>query len=54
MSGAQAGAPHELAALGFSQRSSTKIHQTVRYATGLSGETTEKLSTLPTVGCETV
>jgi hypothetical protein len=28
--GAQAGDLHELAALGFSQRSSTKIHQTVQ------------------------
>jgi hypothetical protein len=38
-------APRELAALGFSRRSSTKIHRTVRCATGLSGETTEQRST---------
>jgi hypothetical protein len=40
-------APRELAALGFSRRSSTKIHRTVRCATGLSGETTEQQSTSP-------
>lgn len=35
---AQAEAPRELAALGFSQSHSTKIHQTVWCVTGLSGE----------------
>jgi hypothetical protein len=57
VSGALAGAPHELAALGFSQRSSTKIHRTVRYATRLSGETTEQWSTSPNgrlADCDTV
>jgi hypothetical protein len=39
--------PRELAALGFSQLLSTKIHWTVRCATGLSGETTEQQSTSP-------
>jgi hypothetical protein len=36
VSDALAGAPHELAALGFSQRSSTKNHRTIRCAIGLS------------------
>jgi hypothetical protein len=44
----------ELAALEFSQSSSTKIHRTVRCATGLSGETIEQRSTLPMVDCRTV
>jgi hypothetical protein len=47
LSGAQAGALRELAALGISQRSSTKIYRTVRCATGLSGETMEQRSTSP-------
>jgi hypothetical protein len=54
VSGAQAGALCELAPLGFSQRSSTKNHRTVRCATGLSGETTEQRSTSPTVDCAAV
>jgi hypothetical protein len=37
----------ELVALGFSQRSSTIIHRTVRCTTGLFGETTEQRSTSP-------
>jgi hypothetical protein len=41
LSGAQAGAFRKLAALGFSQRSSTKIHRTIRCATRLSSETME-------------
>jgi hypothetical protein len=41
LSGAQAEAPRELVALGFSQSHSTKNHWTVRCATGLSGEPTE-------------
>jgi hypothetical protein len=49
LSGAQAEAPHELAALGFSQRASAIIHWTIRCATGLSGEPTEQWSTSPTV-----
>jgi hypothetical protein len=47
LSGAQAEAPRELAALGFSQSHSTKIHQTIRCATRLSGEPTEQRSTAP-------
>jgi hypothetical protein len=47
MSGDQAGALCELAALGFSQRLSTKIHRTVWCGTRLSGETTEQQSTSP-------
>jgi hypothetical protein len=47
LSGAQARALRELAALGFSQSSSTKIHLTVRCTIGLSGETTEQWSTSP-------
>jgi hypothetical protein len=47
LSGAQAEAPRELAALGFSQSSSTKIHRTVQCTTRLSGETTEQRSTSP-------
>jgi hypothetical protein len=38
VSGAQVGAPNELAALGKTQRSSAKNHQTVWCVTGLSGE----------------
>jgi hypothetical protein len=49
LSGAQAEAPRELATLEFSQSHSTKIHQTIRYATRLSGEPTEQRSTSPTV-----
>jgi hypothetical protein len=51
---AQAEAPRELTALKFSQSHSTKIHRTVRWATGLSGEPMEQLSTSPTVDCRTV
>jgi hypothetical protein len=47
LSGSQAGDLRELAALGFSQRSSTKIHRTVQCTTGLSDETTEQRSTSP-------
>jgi hypothetical protein len=50
-SGAQAGAFRELAALGISQRSSTKNHRTVRCATGLYSETTSKSHLRPTVDC---
>jgi hypothetical protein len=52
VSDALAGALHKLAALGFSQRSSTKNHRTVRCATRLSNEPTEQRSTSPTVDCE--
>jgi hypothetical protein len=45
LSGAQAEAPRELAALGFSESHSTIIHRTVRCATGLFGEPTEQRST---------
>jgi hypothetical protein len=54
VSGALAGTLHEMAALGFSQRSSTKNHQTVRCAIGLSGEPTKQRSTLPMVNCAAV
>jgi hypothetical protein len=47
LSGAQAAAPRELSALGFSQRESIKIHWTVWCAIGLSVETMEQWSTLP-------
>jgi hypothetical protein len=53
LSGAQAEAPHELAALGFSESYSAIIHRAVRCApdcpvcTGLSGEPTEQRSTTP-------
>jgi hypothetical protein len=47
LSGALAVALRELAALVFSQLSSTKIQRTVWCATGLSGETTEQRSTSP-------
>jgi hypothetical protein len=40
VSGAQAGAPDEQTVLGKTQRSTTKIHRTVRCVTGLSGEPT--------------
>jgi hypothetical protein len=43
--GAQAEAPRELAAFGYSQSSSTKIHWTVWCTTGLSSETTDQRST---------
>jgi hypothetical protein len=51
LSGVQAEATRELAALGFSQSQSTKIHRTVRCVTGLSGEPMEQQSTSPTVIC---
>jgi hypothetical protein len=51
LSGAQAEAPHELAALGFSQRASAIIHRTVRCVIEQSGETTEQWSTSPTADC---
>jgi hypothetical protein len=54
LSGAPGYNPRELATLGFSQSHSTKIRQTVRCATGLSGEPTEQRSTSPTVDCSTV
>jgi hypothetical protein len=44
----------ELAALGFSQCSSTIIHRTIWCTTGLSGETTEQQSTSPTVDYGTI
>jgi hypothetical protein len=44
----------ELAALGFSQRSSTKNHRTVWCATGLNGETTCNSQLHPTVNCATM
>jgi hypothetical protein len=47
LSDAQAEAPRELVALGFSQSHSAIIHQTVRCATELSGEPTEQRSTAP-------
>jgi hypothetical protein len=46
LSGAQARAPRELAALGFSQSLSGKIHRTVRCITGLFSETIEQRSTV--------
>jgi hypothetical protein len=48
---APARAPHELAALEFSQSSSTKIHWTVQCTTGLSGEPTSNSQLRPTVNC---
>jgi hypothetical protein len=54
VSSALAGALRELAALGFSQRSSTKNHRNVRCATELSGETSVQRSTPPMVDCGTV
>jgi hypothetical protein len=51
LSGAHAEAPHELTALEFYQSHCTKIHRTVRCATGLSGEPTEQRSTSPMVDC---
>jgi hypothetical protein len=51
---ALAGALRELAALGFSQHSSTKNHRTDWCATGLSGETTKQRSTSPTVDCAAI
>jgi hypothetical protein len=53
VSGALAGALPELAALGVSQRSSTKIHRTVRCVTGLSHVTTSNGHLRPTVDCVT-
>jgi hypothetical protein len=49
VSGALAGAPRELAALWFSQRSSTKNHRTVWCATGQSGGTTSNGQLRPTI-----
>jgi hypothetical protein len=43
MSGAQTGAPSELAALSNSQHSSAKNHRTIRCVTKLSGEPTKQL-----------
>jgi hypothetical protein len=54
MPGALAEALRELVALGFSQRLSTKNHETVRCATRLSGETMEQRSTSTTVDCAVV
>jgi hypothetical protein len=48
---AQAEAPRELAALGFSKSHSAIIYRTVWCATGLSGEPTEQQSTSPTADC---
>jgi hypothetical protein len=47
LSCAQAAAPHEPAALEFSQRESAKIHRTVWCATRLSSETMDQRSTSP-------
>jgi hypothetical protein len=49
LSGAQAGALRELAALGKSKRSSAKNHRTVWCATGLSGVTMSNGHLHPTV-----
>jgi hypothetical protein len=51
LSGALAGALRQLAALENSQCSSTKDHQIVRCATGLSGVTTSNGHLRPTVDC---